>query len=157
MERLREFVRNTHGVQRAIESAPCVLLVDQLDGISSRASFSHRYAEYWTKIVNLMLELVTQATATPGIILVGATNFAGRIDPALIRSGLLDHTIVMKRPGSDEIAGILAHCTGPSIAPKDLRTPAPMLQGKTGADIENWCVPQKPSRAGQGTLFGVLS
>ncbi|MDB5529192.1 MAG: family ATPase [Devosia sp.] len=120
----------------AMEKAPCVLLVDELDGISSRQSISGRYAEYWTQIVNLMLELVTQATTTPGLVLVGATNYVERIDPALTRSGRLDHTIIMKLPSSDEITAILAHYAGSSIAKKELRTLAPKLQGKTGADIE---------------------
>ncbi|MET3896084.1 cell division protease FtsH [Devosia sp. UYZn731] len=120
----------------AIEKAPCVLLIDELDGISSRGNISGRYTEYWTQIVNLMLELVTRATTTPGLVMVGATNYVHRIDPALTRSGRLDHTIVMKLPDTEEIAGILAHYAGPSVPQKDLRMLASTLQGQTGADIE---------------------
>jgi len=139
----------------AIESVPCVLLVDELDGISSRGNISGRYAEYWTQIVNLMLELVTQATATPGLVLVGATNFVERIDPALRRSGRLDHTIVMTLPSSEEIAGILAHYAGPSIAPKDLRMLASMLKGQTGADIEKLVRAAKANARRAGNTFSV--
>ncbi|MDB5536366.1 MAG: family ATPase [Devosia sp.] len=139
----------------AMEKAPCVLLIDELDGISSRQNISGRYAEYWTQIVNLMLELVTQAKNTEGLVLVGATNYVERIDPALTRSGRLDHTIVMKLPSSDEIAAILAHYAGSSIAKKELRALAPRLQGKTGADIEKLVRAAKATARRAGHSFSI--
>ena len=139
----------------AMEKAPCVLLIDELDGISSRQNISGRYTEYWTQIVNLMLELVTQAKNTEGLVLVGATNYVERIDPALKRSGRLDHTIVMKLPSSDEITAILAHYAGPSIAKKELRTFAPRLQGMTGADIEKMVRAAKATARRAGRPFSI--
>lgn len=49
----------------AISKAPCVLLVDEIDGISSRASVSGDYVEYWSQIINLILVLVAETLSTP--------------------------------------------------------------------------------------------
>ncbi|MET3896973.1 ATP-dependent Zn protease [Devosia sp. UYZn731] len=142
----------------AMEKAPCVLLVDEIDGISSRGNISGRYTEYWTQIVNLMLELVTQAMAAAGLVMVGATNYVDRIDPALTRSGRLDHTILMKPPGVEDRAAILAAYVGPAFARKDLRVVAGQLQGKTGADIEKLAraAKAKARRAGRGLSISDL-
>lgn len=83
-------------MQTVLEQAPCVLFIDEIDGISSRSAVEGRYSEYWTQIVNRMLELVTIALATEGVVIVGATNHVDRIDPALTRSGRLDQIIQMK-------------------------------------------------------------
>lgn len=45
-----------------------------MDGISSRNAIEGSYSEYWTQIVNRMLELVTNALAKEGVVIVGATN-----------------------------------------------------------------------------------
>lgn len=120
----------------AISKAPCVLLIDELDGISSREAISGRYSEYWTQIVNLMLELVTKAIGTPGVIIVGATNHVERIDPALTRAGRLDQIIRIEPPDAEAIVTILARHAGPTIAAKELKAIAGRLVGRTGADIE---------------------
>jgi len=120
----------------AFAKAPCVLLIDELDGISSREAISGRYAEYWTQIVNLMLELVTRAMSTPGVIVVGATNHVERIDPALTRAGRLDQIIRIEPPDAEAIAAILARYAGPTIPSQDVKAIAGKLVGRTGADIE---------------------
>jgi len=122
--------------EKAMAEAPCVLLIDEIDGISSRQHIDGRYTEYWTQIVNQMLELVSQATATEGLIIVGATNFVDRIDPALTRAGRLEQTITIEPPDAEAITMILADKVGPGFSKKELRPIAERLHGKTGADIE---------------------
>lgn len=58
--------------KQALDQAPCVLFIDEVDGISNRNTLDDRYVEYWTQIINRMLELVTEAMGKEGVILVGA-------------------------------------------------------------------------------------
>lgn len=139
----------------AIAKAPCVLLVDEVDGISSRAQISGDHIEYWTQIVNLMLVLVTDAMNTPGIVIVCATNHVERIDPALLRAGRLDRIIRIELPDTEAIAAILARYVGADVEGKDLSPLAQRLIGKTGADIEQLVRAAKASARRAGRVFSV--
>ena len=136
---------------KAMATTPCVLLIDEIDGISSRKNIEGRYAEYWTQIVNQMLELVTRAMSTEGLILVGATNFADRIDPALVRAGRLEQTIIIEPPDAEAITMILAHNIGTGFSKQGLRQIAERLGGQTGADIERLAEQLRPLLGGPAT------
>ena len=140
---------------QAIAKAPCVLLVDEIDGISSRTQISGDHVEYWTQIVNLMLVLVTDAMNTPGVVIVGATNHVERIDPALMRAGRLDRVIRIQLPDADAIAAILASYIGAGVNGKDLSPLALRLVGQTGADIERLVRTAKASARRAGQMFSV--
>ena len=140
---------------QAIADAPCVLLIDEIDGISSRTQISGDYVEYWTQIVNLMLVLVTDAMNTPGVVIVGATNHVERIDPALMRAGRLDRVIRIQLPDADAIAAILASYIGAGVNGKDLSPLALRLVGQTGADIERLVRTAKASARRAGQMFSV--
>jgi DNA polymerase III delta prime subunit len=138
----------------AVAKAPCVLLIDELDGISSRAKISGDHVEYWTQIVNLMLVLVTEAMNTPGVVIVGATNHVDRIDPALTRAGRLDRTVHIALPDTEAIAAIIARYAG--FAARDLAGLANRLVGQTGADIEKLVRTAKASARRAGRPFSVI-
>lgn len=121
---------------QALAQAPCVLFVDELDSIADRNTLDDHYVEYWTQIINRMLELVAEVMDKEGVILVGATNYVDRIDPALLRSGRLDQVIQIELPDAEAIEDILCHYIGDGIAKSDLAAFAPRLAGRTGADIE---------------------
>ncbi|GEM_PF-1849941 len=140
---------------QAIARAPCVLLIDEIDGISSRTQISGDYVEYWTQIVNLMLVLVTDATNTPGLVIVGATNHVERIDPALTRAGRLDRIIRIELPDAEGIAAILARYIGAGVEGRDLSPIAQRLVGQTGADIEKLVRAAKASARRAGRMFSV--
>jgi hypothetical protein len=104
--------RMSAAFETARANAPCILLVDELDGIGSRAGGGDRsrsYDDYWTSLVNRLLELLDGALKSEGVIVVAATNFPNRIDPALLRSGRLEKHIVIPMPDVDALTGILAH------------------------------------------------
>ncbi|MET3901334.1 cell division protease FtsH [Devosia sp. UYZn731] len=139
----------------ATTKAPCVLLIDEIDGISSRSQLAGEYVEYWTQIVNLMLVLVTDATNTPGVVIVGATNHVERIDPALMRAGRLDRIIRIELPDAEAIAAILARYIGAGVEAKDLSLLAHRLVGQTGADIEKLVRAARASARRAGRMFSV--
>jgi hypothetical protein len=58
----------------AMTKAPCVLLIDELDGSSSLSVIERRYAHCGIQIVDRMLELTTEALGKEGVVIVGATT-----------------------------------------------------------------------------------
>lgn len=124
---------------RARQLSPSLLFIDELDGISDRATLPAEYREYWTQIVNLFLELLAGVDDRPGVIVLGATNHVGRIDAAVRRSGRLDRTIEIALPDADDLAQILRYHLGPDVlADVDLLPAALAAVGRSGADVEAW-------------------
>jgi hypothetical protein len=93
----------------ARRQAPCILFIDEIDGIGTRPSPDKPYADYWTAVVNKILELLDGAVKTDGVIVVGATNLPDQIDPAIRRSGRLETHIVIPRPDIEALEDILRH------------------------------------------------
>jgi cell division protease FtsH len=119
--------------------APCILFVDELDGISDRATLTNEYKEYWTQIVNLLLELLAGVEDRAGVVVIGATNHPDHIDPAVRRAGRLDRTIEIGLPDADSLAAIFRFHLGADVLhDADLMPAALAAAGKTGADAEAW-------------------
>ncbi|UJW84859.1 ATP-binding protein [Devosia sp. SL43] len=131
------------------------MLIDEIDGISSRTQISGDYVEYWTQIVNLMLVLVTEAMNTPGLVIVGATNHVERIDPALVRAGRLDRIIRIELSDAAPIAAIPARYAGAGAFGKDVAALANRLVGRTGADVESLVRMAKAAARRAGRPFSV--
>ncbi|MBC2802411.1 AAA family ATPase [Rhizobium ruizarguesonis] len=104
---------NTFAEARA--QAPCILFIDEIDGIGTRVSASRQYADYWNACVNKLLELLDGAVKSEGVIVVGATNRPNEIDEAIRRSGRLETHIDIPRPDIPALAGILAHHLGADL------------------------------------------
>ena len=102
--------------ETACEHAPAILFVDEIDNIGRRSAGGDKNVEYWNSVVNRMLELLDGANRTEGVIVVAATNFSDRIDPALLRSGRLETRIDIPLPDTTALAGILEHHLGSDLA-----------------------------------------
>ncbi|KKB77451.1 hypothetical protein VW35_14975 [Devosia soli] len=130
-----QMIRDAFG--RARRNAPSVLLIDELDGISDRASLTGDYVEYWSQIVNYLLEHLSSGAENVGVVVIGTTNFASKIDPAILRSGRLDRQIILTAPGAEDLAKIFGHyLTDTIVKGDDLMPLALAAEGKTGADVE---------------------
>ncbi|TCU74894.1 ATP-dependent Zn protease [Bradyrhizobium sp. R2.2-H] len=124
---------------QARQLAPCVLFIDELDGISDRATLTNEYKEYWTQIVNLLLEQLAGVEDRPGVVVIGATNHAEHIDAAVRRAGRLDRTIEIELPDTDSLAQIFRfHLGETALKGVDLTPAALAAVGRTGADVEAW-------------------
>jgi cell division protease FtsH len=144
---------------QARQLAPCVLFIDELDGISDRATLTSEYREYWTQIVNLLLELLAGIEERPGVIVIGASNHPHRIDAAIRRSGRLDRTIEIDLPDPQSLATIFRFHLGPEVLPDtDLMPAALAAIGKTGADAEAWArrAKSRARHAGRAMTFDDL-
>lgn len=121
---------------RARRLAPCILFIDELDGISDRARLTGDYVEYWSQIVNLFLELLQGVEERPGVAVIGATNHPDVIDPAVKRAGRLDREIAIQKPDAKTLAKIFRHHLGTQLPDTDLMPAALAAGGATGADVE---------------------
>jgi len=95
--------------EEAASNSPCILFIDEIDGIAKRTNDGRSYEDYWNNLVNKALELLDGTGKNSGVIVVGATNHPEAIDPALRRSGRLEKHIVIPRPDTDALVGILRH------------------------------------------------
>lgn len=121
---------------RALVHAPCILAIDELDSMPTRGS-GRRNDDWWTAVVNALLEHLSGARARPGIVVVGICNDVARLDPALVRAGRLDRRILVPVPPLSELPLIFRyHLTVAECAQLgDLKDIAVRCFGMTGADI----------------------
>lgn len=133
-----------HGTLRAMRQAfdqarskvPAILFIDEIDGISRRDKVQGDYVEYWSQIINQLLELLSSGAHRQNVIVVAATNHPDRIDPAIVRSGRLSPVIHIPMPDPASVSSILKHHLGEEVVSGDINEAAKFLNGATGADIE---------------------
>jgi hypothetical protein len=119
--------------------APCILFVDELDGISDRAQLRGEYVQYWSQVVNGFLECLSGVEDLPGVVVVAATNYPQLIDPAVKRAGRLDREIAIQKPDMSTLAKIFGHYLKSDVpADAPLMSLALAARGGTGADVESW-------------------
>ena len=94
----------------ARKKAPCIVFIDEFDGISSRCNLSGDYVEYWLQIVNLLLEELQGTSNNEGVMIIAASNSPERIDPAILRSGRLDNHVRIEMPDYGDLQAIYRYC-----------------------------------------------
>ena len=120
-------------------AAPAIFFVDELDALPNRETLSDRAREWWTSLVTLALTLFDGAvTSREGVVLIGATNYARNLDPALVRSGRFDRVIHMPLPSVDDLAAILRFHLGDAAPDADLLSIARLATGASAADAARW-------------------
>ena len=117
---------------------PCILLIDELQGIGGRDTLEDRHRIYWSQIINLLLESLDGSDRTTGIIFIGACNDVSRIDPALLRPGRLDRVFRVELPDAVALQGILRHYLGTDLPDADLEPLAAIALGASGAQVVQW-------------------
>lgn len=81
--------------------APCVLFLDEMDSLLKDRNMTMSTSDEASKTTNALLtELVSARDA--GIVIIGATNYLEKLDPAAIREGRFDFKIEITPP--DEVA-----------------------------------------------------
>jgi hypothetical protein len=99
------------------EHGPAILFIDEVDGIGRRDGGAGRtYDDYWISVVNRLLELLDGTAKSEGLIVVGATNRPGVIDPAIRRSGRLERHIEIPPPNTSALEGIIRYHLGADVS-----------------------------------------
>jgi len=116
--------RMSAAFELAASKAPAILFIDALDNIGSRQTGGGRpYDDYWTSLINRLLQLLDGATKSEGVVVVAATNLPEKIDPALLRSGRLETHVRIPLPDLGTLVGILSQHLGTDLA--DVMSSAP--------------------------------
>jgi transitional endoplasmic reticulum ATPase len=121
--------------QQAQQNAPSIIFIDELDAIAPKRE--EVTGEVERRVVAQLLALMDGLSGRGNVIVIGATNRPGALDPALRRPGRFDREIeiaVSDKTGRHEILQI--HTRGMPLAEDvDLKKLSDMTHGYTGADL----------------------
>lgn len=119
-----------------------ILFLDELDALPNRVTMDNRAREWWTPVVTeflLQLDRACEDRSTgankTGLIVVGATNFVAGVDPALLRPGRLERSVIIDLPDEVGIMNIMRHHLRGDLADTDLSALAAMAEGSTPAEL----------------------
>ena len=132
--RVRDLFKN------AIEHAPCIIFIDELDAVGKARGVSGPAGnEEREQTLNQLLVEMDGFDNRKGIIVMAATNRPEILDPALLRAGRFDRQVVVDRPDVKGRAAVLAvHAAklklGDDVVLEDI---AKLTPGFAGADLAN--------------------
>jgi transitional endoplasmic reticulum ATPase len=123
--------------QQAQQNAPSIIFVDELDAIAPKRE--EVTGEVERRVVAQLLALMDGLSGRGNVIVIGATNRPGALDPALRRPGRFDREIEISVPdkkGRYEVLQI--HTRGMPLAQDvDLQKLSSITHGYTGADLSS--------------------
>lgn len=106
--------RMSNVFEEARDLAPCILFIDEFDGLGHRHARGE-YSDYWNNVINRALELLDGIAKTEGVIVLGATNRAHHIDQALLRSGRLEKRFDISLPNIEALSRMFRTHLGSDI------------------------------------------
>jgi len=123
--------------RRARQVAPTVVFFDEIDSIAPARGFRHD-SGVTDRIVNQLLAELDGIQTLKNVVVIGATNRADIVDPALLRPGRFDRVIFVPPPDKKARLEILKVHTRkvPLAEDVDLERLADMTEGYSGADLE---------------------
>jgi len=120
----------------AIAKTPCVLFIDEIDAVGSRFGGDQHGMSYRTQVVNGFLQQTDRLARTPGVVLIGACNQLGRLDPAITRPGRFDQIHRMPLPSLADIRLILRKRLAHMLSENEIDSLARAATGKTPAELD---------------------
>jgi len=124
---------------RARQVAPCVIFIDEIDSLVPARGAGVGEPQVTARVVNTILAEMDGMEELNAIVVIGATNRPGLVDPALLRPGRFDELVYVgppDEPGRRLILGIHTR-EMPLAADVDLDAIAAQTQRYTGADLED--------------------
>ena len=132
--RVRDMFRQAEG------KAPCIVFIDELDALGkTRGTSMVGGNDEREQTLNALLVEMDGFESDSGVIVMAATNRPEMLDPALLRPGRFDRSILVDRPdikGREEILKV--HVKKVKLDPTvDLKQVASICSGFAGADLAN--------------------
>ena len=124
---------------RARQVAPCVIFIDEIDSLVPARGTSGNEPQVTARVVNTLLAEMDGMEELASVVLIGATNRPGLVDPALLRPGRLDELVYVGTPDAAGREHILKIHTSrmPLARDVDLAAVADEAERFTGADLED--------------------
>lgn len=125
---------------QAKQKAPCIIFIDELDALGKARGFSNMGGhDEREQTLNQLLVEMDGFDPQIGVILMAATNRPEILDPALLRPGRFDRTILVDRPDKKGREDILKVHLKSVKTVKNLNVErlANMTPGMAGADLAN--------------------
>lgn len=97
---------------RAKRKSPCILFIDEIDGIGQRTKVERASDAEPNRIINQILTEMDGFHAANGVIVIGATNKPDALDEAMLRPGRFDRKIHVNVPGVEDRKSLFEHYTG---------------------------------------------
>jgi len=86
--------------ERAREEAPAVVFIDEIDSLAGKRDFVDSTAVY-AHVVNQLLSEMDGLEELEDVVVIGATNNASSMDPAVLRPGRFDRKILVDQPDEE--------------------------------------------------------
>ncbi|GMV38891.1 MAG: ATP-dependent zinc metalloprotease FtsH [Myxococcales bacterium] len=123
------------------KNAPCIIFIDEIDAVGRHrgAGLGGGHDEREQTLNQLLVEM-DGFEANEGVIMIAATNRPDVLDPALLRPGRFDRSVVVQRPdvrGRRGILGVHTKTKVPLDEDVDLDVVARGTPGFAGADLAN--------------------
>ncbi|EIW74842.1 AAA-domain-containing protein [Coniophora puteana RWD-64-598 SS2] len=130
--------------ERATSAKPCVLFFDEFDSIAPKRG--HDSTGVTDRVVNQMLTQMDGAEGLEGVYVLAATSRPDLIDPALLRPGRLDKSLLCDMPdesdrkeASPSLLSLILEAVSRKVATDasvDLGEIAAQTEGYSGADLQ---------------------
>jgi len=124
---------------QAKRKSPCILFIDEIDGIGQRTKVERASDAEPNRIINQILTEMDGFHAANGVIVVGATNKPEALDDAMLRPGRFDRKIHVNVPCVEDRKALFEHYTAKlrSTEPLDFDQLARVTIGFTPAAISS--------------------
>lgn len=126
--------------RKARQASPCVIFMDELDSVVPVRGTGGD-SNVTERVVSQMLTEMDGLEPMNDVVVIGATNRPDMIDPALLRPGRFDKSILVGPPDEESRRAIFGiHTAGKPLAEDvDLDDLTKKTEGCTGADISAIC------------------
>ncbi|MDQ6621706.1 MAG: AAA family ATPase [Pseudomonadota bacterium] len=82
----------------ARKHAPCVVFIDEIDGVGRRSSGDEAVSQENNRIINALLTELDGFASNESVVVLAATNHPGNVDAALLREGRFDRKCTLSLP-----------------------------------------------------------
>lgn len=127
--------------RKARQASPCVIFMDEIDSIAPNRGAGSNDSNVTERVVSQLLTEMDGLEALNNVVVIAATNRPDMIDPALLRPGRFDKSILVAPPDKTSREAIFdIHTRGKPLEDDvDLKKLAELTEGCTGADIAAIC------------------
>ncbi|KAI5285412.1 Peroxisome biosynthesis protein pex1 [Ascosphaera aggregata] len=124
--------------ERAEAAKPCILFFDEFDSIAPKRG--HDSTGVTDRVVNQLLTQMDGAEGLSGVYVLAATSRPDLIDPALLRPGRLDKSLLCDLPNHEDRVDIIKAVSGKLNMSDEVKSRLDEIAGRTegysGADLQ---------------------